>query len=230
MENKNIFVACDTSNLSEIKKIITQTHTKKLKVIPKFGLQFFYSKNGRKFLENFKKDFWLDLKINDIPQTALSAIDSLKDLKKCKYITVHTNGGLEMLRVIKKKAKSINKNLKVLGVTILTSLNNKSLKEIGHTKSVTQLVLKQAGLIKKSGCDGIVCSAQEAQIVRKKYQNLFIVTPGIRLPGDSVNDQSRVMTPNEAFTNKVSGIVMGRSLIKGNIKNNIKRLTDHLNK
>ena len=83
MENKNIFVACDTSNLSEIKKIITQTHTKKLKVIPKFGLQFFYSKNGRKFLENFKKDFWLDLKINDIPQTALSAVDSLKDLKKC---------------------------------------------------------------------------------------------------------------------------------------------------
>jgi len=230
MKNKNIFVACDTSNLNEIKKIITQTHTKKLKVIPKFGLQFFYSKNGRKFLENFKKDFWLDLKINDIPQTALSAIDSLKDLKKCKYITVHTNGGLEMLRVIKKKAKSINKNLKVLGVTILTSLNNKSLKEIGHTKSVTQLVLKQAGLIKKSGCDGIVCSAQEAQIVRKKYQNLFIVTPGIRLPGDSANDQSRVMTPNDAFNNKVSGIVIGRSLIKGNIKNNIKRLIDHLNK
>ena len=230
MKNKNIFVACDTSNLNEIKKIITQTHTKKLKVIPKFGLQFFYSKNGRKFLENFKKDFWLDLKINDIPQTALSAIDSLKDLKKCKYITAHTNGGLEMLRVIKKKAKSINKNLKVLGVTILTSLNNKSLKEIGHTKSVTQLVLKQAGLIKKSGCDGIVCSAQEAQIVRKKYQNLFIVTPGIRLPGDSANDQSRVMTPNDAFNNKVSGIVMGRSLIKGNIKNNIKRLIDHLNK
>jgi len=231
MKNKNIFfVACDTSNLSEIKKIIRQTQTKKLKVVPKFGLQFFYSKNGRKFLENFKKDFWLDLKINDIPQTALSAVDSLKDLKKCKYITVHANGGLEMLRKIIKKAKSINKDLKVLGVTILTSLNNKSLKEIGYTKSVEQLVLKQAGLIKKSGCDGIVCSAQEAKIVRKKYQNLFIVTPGIRLPGDSANDQSRVMTPNDAFTNKASGIVMGRSLIKGNIKNNIKRLIDHLNK
>ena len=230
MENKNIFVACDTSNLSEIKKIIKQTHTKKLKIMPKFGLQFFYSKNGRKFLENFKKDFWLDLKINDIPQTALSAVDSLKDLKKCKYITVHTNGGYEMLKAIKKKAKSINKDLKVLGVTILTSLNNKSLKEIGHTKSVEQLVLKQAGLIKKSGCDGIVCSAQEAKIVRKKYQNLFIVTPGIRLPGDSANDQSRIMTPNDAFKNKVSGIVIGRSLIRGNIKNNIQRLIDHLNK
>jgi len=230
MKHKNIFVACDTSNLSEIKKIIKQTQTNKLKVVPKFGLQFFYSKNGRNFLENFRKDFWLDLKINDIPQTALSALDSLKDLKKCKYITVHANGGLEMLKVIKKKAKSINKDLKVLGVTILTSLNNKSLKEIGHTKSVKQLVLKQAGLIKKSGCDGIVCSAQEAKIVRQKYKNLFIVTPGIRLPGDSTNDQSRVMTPNDAFKNKVSGIVMGRSLIKGNIKNNIQRLIDHFNK
>jgi len=230
MKHKNIFVACDTSNLSEIKKIIKQTETNKLKVVPKFGLQFFYSKNGRKFLENFKKDFWLDLKINDIPHTALSAVESLKDLKKCKYITVHANGGFEMLKSIKKKAKSNNKDLKVLGVTILTSLNKKSLKEIGYTKSVEQLVLKQAGLIKKSGCDGIVCSAQEAKMVRKKYKNLFIVTPGIRLPGDSANDQSRVMTPNDAFKNKVSGIVMGRSLIKGNIKNNTQRLIDHLDK
>ena len=230
MKHKNIFVACDTSNLSEIKKIIKQTQTTKLKIVPKFGLQFFYSKNGRKFLENFKKDFWLDLKINDIPQTALSAIDSLKDLKRCKYITVHANGGLEMLKAIKKKTKTINKGIKVLGVTVLTSLNNKSLEEIGHTKSVDQLVLKQASLIKKSGCDGIVCSAHEAKMVRRKYKSLFIVTPGIRLPGDSSNDQSRVMTPSDAFKNKVSGIVMGRSLIKGNIKNNIQRLIDHLNK
>ena len=230
MKHKKIFIACDTSNLTYIKKILNQTKTKKLKIIPKFGLQFFYSKNGRKFLEKFNNNFWLDLKINDIPQTALSAIDSLKDLKNCKYITVHANGGFEMMKAIKRKARSINKDLKVLGVTILTSLNNKSLSEIGHTKSVEQLVLKQAGLIKTSGCDGIVCSAQEAKIVRKKYKNLFIVTPGIRLPGDSANDQSRVMTPNDAFKNKVSGIVMGRSIIKGNIKNNTKRLIDHLNR
>jgi orotidine-5'-phosphate decarboxylase len=94
---------------------------------------------------------------------------------------------------------------------------------------VKQLVLKQAGLIKKSGCDGIVCSAEEAKMVRKKFKKLLIVTPGIRLPGDSTNDQSRVMTPNDAFKNKVSGIVMGRSLIKGNIKKNIQRLIDNLN-
>ena len=230
MKNNTIFVACDTSNLKKIKKIINQTKTIKLKIIPKFGLQFFYSKQGRKFLENIKSDFWLDLKINDIPQTALSAIDSLKDLKKCKYITVHASGGIEMLKAIKKEAKSINKNIKILGVTILTSLDNKSLKEIGHTKKVKQLVLKQAALIKKSGCDGIVCSAQEALMVRKRYKNLLIITPGIRLPGDSSNDQLRVMTPKQAFENKVSGIVIGRSLTKGNIRNNTKKLIDHLNK
>ena len=230
MKNKTIFVACDTSNLNQINKILKNIKTKKLKIIPKFGLQFFYSKSGRKFLETYKSDFWLDLKINDIPQTALSAVDSLKDLKNCKYITVHANGGLEMLKTIKKKAKQVNKNLKVLGVTVLTSLNNKSLKEIGHTKTVEQLVLKQASVIKKSGCDGVVCSAREAKMIRKKYKNFLIITPGIRMPGDNLNDQARVMTPKNAFKSKVSGIVIGRSLTKGDIKNNIKKLIDHLNR
>jgi len=228
MKKNKIFVACDTSNLNKIKKIISQTKTKKLKIIPKFGLQFFYSKNGRKFLERFNMDFFLDVKISDIPQTASSAVNSLKDLKKCKYITAHANGGLEMLKAIKKNSKIINKNVKVLVVTILTSLNNKLLKEMGHTKSVKSLVLKQADLIKKSGCDGIICSAKEAEIIRKKHKNLFIVTPGIRLPGDKINDQSRVMTPKNAFKNKVSAVVMGRSLIKGNIKKNVQKLINHL--
>ena len=228
MKNKIIFVACDASKINKIKDIIVQTKNSKLKIIPKFGLQLFYSKNGRRFLEKFKRDFWLDLKINDIPQTALSAIDSLKDLKKCKYITVHVNGGLDMLKAAKKQAKKINKNLKVLGVTILTSLNNKSLREIGHTKNVQQLVLKQAKLIKKSGCDGIVCSPLESKMIRNKFKNLLIITPGIRLPGDNLNDQARVMTPKDAFKNKVTGVVLGRSLTKGNVKLNVKKLIDHL--
>ena len=229
MKNKNIFVACDSSNLKEVEKIISQTKNNKIKIIPKFGLQFFYSKHGRKFLEKYKSDFWLDLKINDIPQTALSAIESLRDLKKCKYVTVHANGGLEMLKAVKKRAKQVNKNLKILGVTVLTSLNNEALKQIGYTKKIEQLVLKQANLIKKSNCDGIVCSAREAVMVRRKYKNLIIITPGIRLPGDSSNDQIRIMTPKNAFSNKVSGIVIGRSLTKGNIRKNLRRLIDHLN-
>ena len=228
MRDKTIFVACDTSDLKQIKKIIKNTKTDKLRIIPKFGLQFFYSKNGRRFLENFKSEFFLDVKLKDIPQTTLSAMNSLKDLNKLRYITVHASGGLEMLKAVAKKAKQINKKISVLGVSILTSLNNKSIKDIGHTKTVEEIVLKQAGLIKKSGCKGIICSAHEAKLIQKKYKNLFIVTPGIRLPGDSSNDQARVMTPKDAFK-YASAIVMGRSLVSKNIKYNLKRLVDHLN-
>ena len=228
-KQKLIFVAIDTSNIKQVKKIISQTKTKKLKIIPKFGLQFFYSKNGRKFLENYKSEYWLDIKGHDIPQTVVSALDSLKDLKKLRYITVHASGGLEMLKAATKKARQINKSLKVLVVTILTSLNNKSVKEVGYKDTVEKLVLKQAALIKKSGATGCICSANEALIIRKKYKNLFIVTPGIRLPGDKTNDQKRVMTPRDAFKNKASAIVIGRSLVSSKIKNNLKRLINHLN-
>ena len=118
----------------------------------------------------------------------------------------------------------------VLGVTVLTSLNNKSLREIGHTKNLNQLVLKQTSLIKKAGLHGVVLSAKEAIFIKKKYKNLFIVTPGMRLPGDKKDDQERVVTPYEAFKkNKVNAIVIGRSLTRGNIKSNIKKLFNHLN-
>tara|TARA_Y100001935_G_C17198650_1_gene453912 strand:- start:632 stop:961 length:330 start_codon:yes stop_codon:yes gene_type:complete len=105
MKNKKIFIAIDTSDIKRARKIINEANKCKIDLIPKFGLQFFYSKKGRFFLERFKNDFWLDLKINDIPQTALSAINSIKDLKGCKYITAHANGGLDMLKAIKKEAK-----------------------------------------------------------------------------------------------------------------------------
>ena len=229
MKKYKIFVACDTSNIKFIRKIIKDTKNNKLEIIPKFGLQFFYSKNGRKFLEKFNGNFFLDLKVNDISATAKSAINSIRDLKKCKYITVHANGGLEMMKAIKREAKDTNKKLKILGVTILTSLNNKALKEIGHTRNINQIVLKQASIIYKSGCHGIVCSAQEAKIVKKKFKNLFVVTPGIRMPGDKKDDQSRVVTPFDALIrNKADAIVMGRSLTKNNIKKNIQKLISHI--
>ena len=228
MKKYKVFVACDSSNIKKIKKILRKTNNKKIEIIPKFGLQFFYSKNGRKFLEKFKKPFFLDVKISDVPNTALSALDSLKDLKKLEYITVHASGGIDMLKAVALKAKKINKKIKVLGVTILTSLNNKSVKEIGYKDKVENLVLKQASLIKKSGAAGCVCSANEAKIIRKKFKNLFIVTPGIRLPGDKSNDQKRITTPKIAFQNKVSAIVIGRSLTSSNIKNNLKKLINHL--
>jgi len=133
MKKNKIFVACDTSNLNLVKKIIKHTKTKKLEITPKFGLQFFYSKQGRKFLEKFKKSFFLDLKINDITQTALSAIDSIKDLKKCKYITVHANGGLKMLKAIKLKANKTNET-KIIGIKIFLKFTFLSLAGFSTTK------------------------------------------------------------------------------------------------
>ena len=226
-KNRIVFVAIDTSNLKQAKKIIN--HTQKNKLIPKFGLQFFYSKNGRKFLEDYRSEFMLDIKASDIPQTISSALHSIRDLKP-KYLTVMASVGLQGLKAFKKEALKINKSVVICGVTILTSLNNKSLKEIGYKDRVEKLVLKQASLIKKAGLKGIVASGSEAKIIRKKYKNLFILTPGIKLPGDKKNwDQSRVNTPNSAFKAGASAIVLGRSLVSGNLKKNIKILKDHLN-
>ena len=137
--------------------------------------------------------------------------------------------GLKGLIAFRKQALKINKSIIVCGVTILTSLNDKSLREIGYKDKVEKLVLKQAGLIKKAGLKGIVASGNEAKIIKKKYKNLFIITPGIRLPGDKAYDQSRIYTPNSAFQAGASAIVLGRSIHSGNIKKNIKKLIDHLN-
>ena len=231
--NKKIFVACDTTNHNKVKKIIQYTQSKKLKIGYKFGLEFFYSKSGRAFLSklNKKQIIFLDLKLNDIPNTCISAINSLKDIKNIKYLTVHVNGGYEMLKAIKKESKKINKNLKILGVTVLTSFSDKSLKKTGHTKSVKSLVIDQAKLAKSAGLDGIVCSAKEAKLIKKICKNMEIVTPGIRLPGDNIQDQNkdRVVNPKSAFENGATSIVIGRSITQGSIKNNLQKLIKSLN-
>ena len=228
--NKNIFVACDTVNPKQIKKIIKDTQTKKLRIGYKLGLEFFYSRSGRSFLSKIDNDkiIFLDLKLNDIPNTCASAVNALKDLKNIKYLTAHIAGGYEMLKAIKKSARKINKKLKILGVTVLTSLSNKGLKKIGHTKSIKKLVAQQARLAKSAGLDGIVCSGHEAKIIRKICKKMEIVTPGIRLTGNKTQDQKRVMTPKEAFNNGATSIVIGRSITQGNIKKNIQKIIKSL--
>ena len=228
--NKNIFVACDTVNPKQIKKIIKDTQTKKLRIGYKLGLEFFYSRSGRSFLSKIDNDkiIFLDLKLNDIPNTCASAVNALKDLKNIKYLTAHIAGGYEMLKAIKKSARKINKKLKILGVTVLTSLSNKGLKKTGHTKSIEKLVAQQARLAKSAGLDGIVCSGHETKIIRKICKKMEIVTPGIRLTGNKTQDQKRVMTPKEAFNNGATSIVVGRSITQGNIKKNIQKIIKSL--
>jgi len=225
---KLIFIACDTDKISEVKNIIAQTSNNKFNIGYKFGLEFLYSKNGRDFISKIKrKKIFLDLKLNDIPVTCSKALMSLKDLKNVNYITLHANAGEETIREVVKTAKKINPKLKILLVTILTSISNSSIKKIGHTKSIKELVKKQALLAKTCGCHGIVCAGPDLKSVKKIFKG-EIVTPGIRLKGDSAGDQKRVIGPKEAFKNGSTALVMGRSIIKGNIKNNISRLIKEL--
>jgi len=222
MKKNKIFVACDSSDILTIKKIIQQTQNSKIKVGYKFGLQFLNSKNGRNFVSKLKnKIIFADLKIHDIPNTCASTIKAIKDLK-VNYLTIHISSGLDAL----KAAKKVSGKTKLIGVTTLTSLNNKALKEIGFDKDVKKLVLHQTRLAKKAKLDAIVCSPQETKIVKKIFKK-EIITPGIRY-NSKTNDQKRTLTPIQAYKNGSDWLVIGRPITKGNIKRNLQILIDHL--
>ena len=222
MNKKKIFIAVDTNNISKAKKIINNTQTNKIKVGYKFGLEFFYSKDGRKFLSSLKnKIIFLDLKLNDIPNTIVSAMKSLKNLK-ISYLTVHLSSGISALKALKKESK----NIKIAGVTTLTSLNNKDLREIGYNKKVNELVKHQVELAKKAKLDAIVCSGHEIRSVKRVFKK-EIITPGIKIH-NLKNDQKRVMKPMDAFAAGSDWLVIGRSITNGNIKKNIQNLLEIL--
>ena len=222
MKKNKIFVACDTNNISKVKEIIKKTQSPKLKIGYKFGLEFLNSKNGRNFLSSLKnKIIFADLKLHDIPNTCVSTIKAIKDLK-IDYLTIHISSGPEALKACKK----VSGKIKLIGVTILTSLDNKALRKIGFNKDVRKLVYHQAKLADKAKLDGIVCSPQEVPIVKKVFKK-EIITPGIRL-NLKAYDQKRVLTPKQAFRNGSDWLVIGRPLTKGNIKKNISSLIDHL--
>ena len=224
MKKSKIFVACDTTKISKIKKIIKNTQNSRLKTGYKFGLEFLNSKNGRIFLSKLRdKIIFADLKLNDIPNTCTSTIKAIQDLR-IDYLTMHISSGLDALQA----AKKVSGKIKLIGVTVLTSLDNKALREIGFSKDVKKLVLHQVKLANKAKLDAIVCSAQEVKLV-KKYFKKEIITPGIRFTSKK-NDQKRVLTPNEAYSNGADWLVLGRDLTKGNIKKNTQTLIDHLSK
>ena len=226
---KLVFIACDTNKISVANKIINKTKTNKLDIGYKFGLEFFYSKGGRQFISKIKrKKIFLDLKLNDIPATCTKAIISLKDLKNINYITLHANAGEETIKAVMKAVKKTSPNLKILLVTVLTSISNSSIRKIGHTKTINDLVKKQALMAKSCGCHGIVCAGPDLKFVKRIFKG-EIITPGIRLKGDGAGDQKRVMGPKEAFKKGSTGLVLGRSIIKGNIERNISRLIKELN-
>jgi orotidine-5'-phosphate decarboxylase len=222
MRKNKIFIACDSDNISKVKKIIDKTHNTKIKVGYKFGLEFLNSKNGRDFVSKLKKKIiFADLKIHDIPNTCASTVKAIKDLK-VNYLTIHISSGLEAL----KAAKKVAGKTKLVGVTILTSLDNKALKKIGYNNEIKKIVLQQARLAKKAKLDALVCSPHEVKIVKKIFKK-EIITPGIRFNSKN-NDQKRTLTPKQAYKNGSDWLVIGRPITKGDIKKNFQNLIDNL--
>ena len=222
MKKNKIFIACDTKNIKKVKKIIKSSKTSKLKIGYKFGLEFLNSKNGRDFISKLKNKITFgDFKLSDIPNTCAATIKAVRDLK-FDYLTIHISSGLNSL----KAAKKVCGKTKLIGVTILTSLDNKSLIEIGYTKKLEKIVLEQAKLAKKAKLDAIVCSPMEVKIVKKVF-NKEIITPGIRF-STKRDDQKRTLKPKQAYKNGSDWLVIGRPITKGNITKNLENLIDHL--
>ena len=221
MKNK-IFIAIDTKSINRARSLIAKSKFKNFKIGYKFGLEFINSKKGRNFISKLKnKIIFVDLKLNDIPNTMSSTIVALKDLN-INYLTVHISSGLKALKEVKK----VSGKTKIVGVTTLTSLDSKDLKSIGHKRSLKDIVAFQAKLATKAKLDAIVCSPHEVKFVRKFFKK-EIITPGIRI-SSKINDQKRVMTPKSAFKQGSDWLVIGRDLTNGNIKSNFKKLSDHL--
>ena len=220
MKKPKIFIACDTTNLTKVKQIIKQSKTNKIKIGYKFGLEFINSKKGRQFISTLKKKIiFIDLKLNDTVNTMVSAVKALKDLK-IHYLTVHISSGLTALKAVKK----VSGFTKIVGVTTLTSLNDKDLKLIGYNKSVKNLVSHQAKLATKADLDALVCSPYEANAVRKFFKK-EIITPGVQI-GKRNFDQKRSM---EAKKVESDWLVIGRAITaRGNIKKNIQNLAKAL--
>lgn len=227
MKKQPIFVAVDTNNHKRASKIINAT--KNYIYGAKFGLEFFCSKGGREAVKKFKNKnvkIFLDLKLKDIPNTVYKTIKSLRDISP-DYLTIHASGGLEMMKAAKKAQSETNKKMKILAVTILTSLTNKDLKQMGSNTPIQTQVQKLAQAARLAKIHGIVCSAHEIKRVKKVSKNFEIVVPGIRI-SNKVQDQKRVMSPKQALKLGATHLVIGRDITKGNPKTNIKKVLNAL--
>ena len=219
-----IILALGTTDLQQALETTKQIMDKIFTV--KLGLEFFNA-NGKSGIQKFNNigvhNLMLDLKLKDIPQTVYKAIKALDDIK-FGFLTIHAQGGKAMIEKAKEAASEIKSQPKILMVTILTSLNDNDLKIMGNDSGVMQQVEHFAKIAKEMGV-GVVCSGHEAKTVRKILgSNLQIFTPGVRMPNNSSDDQQRVCTPLESIKNGSDKIIMGRSLIKGNIEENLNQV------
>ena len=223
-----IILALDTTNLEDALNIAKKVKDKIFTV--KLGLEFFNAngKDGvKKFNDMGMTNIMLDLKLKDIPNTVYKAIKALNDIK-FGYLTIHGQGGKVMIKEAKKAASEIKSNPKVMMVTILTALADDDLKDMGNNNTVTEQVEKLAKIAKEMKV-GVVCSGHEAKLVRKIIgSDLSIFTPGIRMDSQVRDDQKRICTPFQSIKNGSNKIIMGRSLISGDIEENIDKVSNSI--
>ncbi len=181
----------------------------------KLGLEFFMAAGatGYRQLSDIGLPVFLDVKLHDIPNTVKGAVQSLLPLSPA-YITLHTSGGAAMMRAAADAAaKATGNRPKLLGVTVLTSLDANDMKDVGQDADVSGQVKRLALLAKSSGLDGIVCAPTEISMLREACGPDFILmVPGIRPQWADSNDQKRVMTPQEAIKAGATHLVIGRPI------------------
>lgn len=207
-----IFCAIDTNDLQAAINIAqtVAAHTKAYKL----GLEFFNT-HGPGGIQKIQEavpqaDLFLDLKYHDIPNTVASAIKAVTSHVTPAYLNVHCAGGTEMMRAARDACPP---ETKVLGVTILTSLDDTALEDIGYAQKSRDAVVKLACLAEQAGLDGIVCSAHEIEAIRKTCgANFELMVPGIRPEGAATNDQKRVTTPRGALHKGATHLVIGRPI------------------
>ena len=215
MTNK-VIVALDNKNLTQIVSIVKKTKSEAYGF--KIGKEFFYNYGieGYKKIYKLSPNIFLDLKLHDIPNTVEKALKAIIELKPV-LTTIHISGGDEMQKV---SAKLKNNTTKILGVTILTSLNNYQTKKYYNNQNINALVKKYALNAKNNNLDGIVCSPLEIQAVRKVVgTKLLIIVPGIRLDkkqNSKKDDQKRILTPREAINLGADYLVIGRPIVESN--------------
>ena len=207
--NSPIILALDTKDLETAKSWIEATNESI--GIYKVGLEF-YLKFGADGLRRLADagDFktFLDLKLHDIPNTVSAAVSSVADLAP-KFLTIHASGGAAMI----KAASDAAPNVSITAVTILTSLSDSDLVEIGYAKNTKSSAASLAKLASENGARSIVCSPFEASEIRAVVgEKLEIITPGVRPTGAELGDQKRVMTPKEAVTAGANYLVIGRPI------------------
>jgi orotidine-5'-phosphate decarboxylase len=223
-----IILALDTTKLEEAINITQKVKNKIFTV--KLGLEFFnaHGKEGIKKFNNIGiTNLMLDLKLHDIPETIYKSIKALDDID-FGYLTVHGQGGKKMIEKATKASEEIKSKPKIMMVTILTALKNEDLKIIGNNNNINEQVKALASIAKELDV-GIVCSGHEAKTVRNIIgSKLPIFTPGIRMVNEDKNDQQRVCTPLESIKNGASKIIMGRTLIAGNLEENINKVSNSI--